>query len=109
MQIANFATMYIYNITLKVDWSIHDRWLRWMSEDEIPRMLETGYFTKHQMMHLLEIDEEDGPTYAIQYQTESLEHYQNYMKEQSPVDTAHTYAMWGQQCLFFTTLMEIID
>lgn len=80
-----------------------------MVETEIPGMLCKPYFDGHQLVRLLEIDETDGPTYAIQYQTGTIENYNKYIIEQMAVDSAGSYALWGQQCVFFTTLMEVVN
>ena len=101
--------MFIYNVTIKVDWSIHDQWLSWMLETELPRMTNQQYFNSHQLVRLLETDDTDGPTYAAQYSTKLLDNYYRYMNEQSPIDGARSYALWGQNCVFFTTLLEVVD
>ena len=38
--------MIIYNITIKVDWSIAEEWLKWMQEKHLPEILATGCFCK---------------------------------------------------------------
>lgn len=101
--------MYVYNVTIKVDWSIHERWLAWMLQTEIPGMINDAYFTSYQFMKLMEIDESDGPTYAIQYRASSLEKYNSYVSDQLAADSANTYALWGQRCVFFTTLMALVN
>ena len=101
--------MYIYNVTIKVDWSIHEKWLTWMLEIETYRMTAGPYLTNHQLLRLNEIDEADGPTYAVQYHTSSLEMYKAYVDEQMAVDNAASYALWGQHCVFFTTIMKVVS
>lgn len=41
--------MYIYNVTINIDESVHDEWFKWMKEKHIPDMLSTGKFSKAQM------------------------------------------------------------
>jgi len=65
----------IYNITLKVEAQIADEWLQWMITEHIPEVLKTGCFYDYTILKLLEIDEEEGPTYAIQYRAESKADY----------------------------------
>ena len=36
--------MYIYNVTINVEESVHEEWLDWMKKDHIPDMLNTGKF-----------------------------------------------------------------
>ena len=63
--------MLIYNVTVKVNWAIHDAWLIWMQHEHMQDVVATGCFTHSQLIRLLETDEEDGPTYAAQYYTEN--------------------------------------
>ena len=37
--------MIIYNVTIKVQASIHQEWLVWLKTDHIPAILNTGCFT----------------------------------------------------------------
>ena len=36
--------MYIYNVTINIDETVHEPWLRWMRDEHIPDMLATGKF-----------------------------------------------------------------
>ena len=101
--------MFIYNITVKVDWDIHDDWLNWMRKTDIPRMVDSPYFSAQRMVRLLEVDDTEGPTYAVQYTTDALEKYQAYITEQSAVDNANGYSLWGDRCVLFSTLMEVVN
>ncbi|MBC8034845.1 MAG: DUF4286 family protein, partial [Chitinophagaceae bacterium] len=57
--------MVIYNVTTKMDWSIHEAWIQWMKDIHIPEMLNTGMFHDYKIMRILEIDDAEGPTYAV--------------------------------------------
>ncbi|MCS6934099.1 MAG: DUF4286 family protein [Chitinophagales bacterium] len=68
----------VYNVTVKVDLNVHDLWLRWMREEHIPRVMETGCFVGNKMYRLLEEDTRDGITYVIQYFAEDISRYFDY-------------------------------
>jgi len=70
--------MIIYNVTVKIDLSVHDLWLKWMKEEHIPRVIETGCFTDSKMYRILEEDTRDGISYAIQYFANTLGDYFEY-------------------------------
>ncbi len=70
--------MIIYNVTVKVDLEFHDLWLKWLQEEHIQRVLETGCFTDCKIYRLLEEDTSDGISYAIQYFANSMSDYFNY-------------------------------
>lgn len=101
--------MLIYNVTTKVTWPIHEAWLQWMQGVHIPEVMATGCFEKYQMVRLLETDEEEGPSYAIQYYTPSHETYDQYLSEFAPALRQKTLDAWGNQFIAFRTLMEVVS
>jgi hypothetical protein len=101
--------MYIYNITTKVDWSIHDAWLAWMEDIHFPSVLGTGCFEKHQFVRVLDIDDTDGPTYASQYYAANMAKYNHYINAYAPALRQQIKAKWGEHTLSFRSLMEIVD
>ena len=64
--------MYIYNITINIEKSIEEDWLRWMQEKHIPEMLNTGKFFEAKMCQVM-VEEDQGVTYSVQYTTDSKE------------------------------------
>ena len=73
--------MYIYNVTINIDESVHDEWIYWMKEIHIPDMLDTGKFTEARMCRVMVEEEMGGITYSIQYLTPSKETLQRYFEE----------------------------
>ncbi len=100
--------MIIYNITFKVDWSIHDDWLSWLIDIHIPGMLDTGLFYKHQLVRLLDVEESDGPTYAVQYYLLTLRSYHDFMQHQLALKRREAREKWGDKFVEFSTLMEVV-
>ena len=62
--------MLIYNITIKVDHSILEEWIKWQMEEHIPEIMATGLFDRYKFFRLLEQDDTEGATYIIQYLTD---------------------------------------
>ena len=98
--------MIVYNVTCKVRWSILDKWMAWQREEHIAAHMATGLFDKHQLFRLLEQDEEEGPTYVIQYFTTSLERYRQFMIEFAPELQRVSQDRWGDGFIAFRTLMQ---
>ncbi len=73
--------MYIYNVTINVDESIHDEWLKWMHDEHIPNVLATGKFSKALMSEVLVKEDLGGITYSVQYTCHSLEALTTYYNE----------------------------
>jgi len=101
--------MIIYNVTLKVDKSVAGEWLRWMKEEHIDEMMQTGLFSDYRMCRLMEQDEQEGVTYVVQYHTDSIENYQSYLNEHSQKMRQHGLSKFGDKIVAFRTVMEVIN
>ena len=101
--------MIIYNVTTKVDWSIHEAWVKWMQEIHIPEIMHTGCFTGNSLLRLLEVDESEGPTYAAQYHAHSKADYNRYIELHSSVLRQSAHHQWGNKIISFRSLMEVIN
>ncbi len=100
--------MFIYNVTVKLDWSIHDSWVDWMLNEHIPELIQTGCFKKAQLVRLLEIDDKEGPTYATQYYAESKADYNRYIEVHSSAMRQKAFDKWGDRFIAFRSLMQIV-
>ncbi len=100
--------MYLYNVTINIDESIHDHWLQWMNTEHIPAMLATGKFSKALMWRVVIEEEMGGITYAVQYTTDSKETLQQYYAENAPELRAQSKPFEGKFVAFRTEL-ELIS
>jgi hypothetical protein len=100
--------MIIYNVTTKVTHNINDAWLRWMKQEHIPAIMDTGLFHDYRICRLLEQDDQDGLTYSIQYFTDTLENYQTYLEEHAATFRQTSYELFGSQFVSFRTVMQVV-
>lgn len=100
--------MYIYNVTINIDESIHDIWLAWMQQEHIPAMLATGKFQKALMTRVQVEEEMGGITYSIQYRTESKATLERYYREDADTMRAQSKPFEGKFVAFRTEL-EVIS
>jgi len=98
--------MIIYNVTVKVDNDIQERWLQWMREEHIPAVLATGRFSGYKLCRILH-QEEDGVTYAIQYFCPDMATLQQYAAREAPGLQAEHRERFKDQYIAIRTLMEI--
>lgn len=98
----------IYNVTVKVDASDSDEWLEWLVEEHIPEILKTGCFKDFKILRLLEIDDNEGPTYAIQYFAESKADYNRYIQLHADELRRKSYEKWGEKFIAFRSVMEVV-
>ena len=101
--------MYIYNVTTKVNWAVHEAWVKWMKEKHLPEVMNSGCFTQMRFVRLLETDEAEGPTYAAQFHAESLEQYNAYLEQHAPTLRKDVLARWGDNFISFRSLMQVVN
>ena len=100
--------MIVYNVTTKVSTTIQQDWLLWIKEEHIPDIINTGCFTHATVLLLLENDDSEGPTFAVQYFAESKSLYNNYMEKYAAVMRQKAFDKWGNQFIAFRSLMQVI-
>jgi hypothetical protein len=98
----------IYNVTVKVDQSIANDWLEWLTNEHIPEIMATNCFTDYKLVRLLETDDSEGPTYAIQYFADSRTDYDRYIGSYAPALRKKTTEKWGERFYAFRSLLEVV-
>lgn len=101
--------MIIYNVTTKVANEIAVEWLKWLKEEHIPSVLETACFTGTTILQLMETDDQEGPTYAVQYKAESKALYNRYIELFADGLRKETLKKWGDRFIAFRTVMKIVQ
>jgi hypothetical protein len=100
--------MLIYNVTTKVDPSIHEIWVDWMKTTHIPEIMHTGCFTEFQFVRLLELDDSEGPTYATQFRAASKADYNRYLAIYANKLRNDVLSTWGNKVIGFRSLMQVV-
>jgi len=100
--------MFIYNITMQTEWQIHDAWLLWMYETYLPYAMESGCFEKYQLVKLVEVNDAEGPTYALQLYAGSKADYNRYLELYLPQIEQQTFEKWEGSLVSFATLMQVV-
>lgn len=100
--------MFIYNVTIKIDLSVHDTWLNWMKEDHIPRVMQTGCFKDYKMYRILEEDTRDGISYCVQYFATDIADYFNYKENFGPAFQKELPEYFPGKYVAFRTLLREI-
>ncbi len=71
--------------------------------------MATNKFERFQFLKLLDIDDVDGPTYAVQYFTPSMSAYQEYIENYSPAFRQEILNKWGENFISFRSLMQEVE
>ena len=98
--------LFLYNVTIKVAENIAAAWLSWMQQVHIPAIMATDCFTHARVFRLLEIDDSEGPTYAVQYFANSKSNYNRYISLHADAYRQESYEKWGDQFIAFRSLMQ---
>ena len=94
----------IYNVTTQADHSVASQWLQWMKEEHIPDIIATGCFTHAVILRMIEVDETQGPTYAVQYHSVSKDFYNRYIEMFAEEMRKKVVEKWGNQVIAPSTL-----
>ena len=108
-QDSNNEDAVIYNITTKVNHAISDAWLQWIKEEYVPGIVATGCFTHATILRLMEVDDTDGPTYAVQYHAISKALYNRYVQNFAADMLAKATNKWGDAFIAFNSVLEVVN
>ena len=97
--------MIIYCVTVNIDDSIREEWLKWMKESHIPDVMRTGCFTGNRLLKLL-VNEESGTSYSIQYSCKTMEDFNRYQKEFASTLQQEHREKYKDKFVAFRTLLE---
>ena len=80
-----------------------------MKNTHIPAVMRTGCFSHYHFVRILDIDDTDGPTYAVQYFIENKTQYDKYMDTHAAALRQDATMLWGQLMIGFRSLMEVVN
>ncbi|WP_417613246.1 DUF4286 family protein [Owenweeksia hongkongensis] len=98
--------MYIYNVTVNIDKSVHDEWLAWMKDTHIPDVMSTGMFVSNRILHVM-VEEEAGITYSIQYEVKDMETLKLYHEMYAPKLQAEHTEKFKDKFVAFRTILRV--
>lgn len=96
-----------YNQTINIEKSVEAEWLKWMKEEQIPDIMETGMFMQARIFRLLDIEESEGTaTYALQLMAETKEHLDIFQMKYEPLLDQKHGKSYGHKMVSFRTMMK---
>ena len=99
----------IYNVTSTMGAAIAENWLQWIRNKHIPEMIATGCFQQALILQLTDVDESDGPTFAVQYQADSRAHFNRYLELHADDLRKRAVDRWGDRVLSFRTVLRVVN
>ena len=100
--------MYIYNVTINIDNSVHAEWLIWI-QDHVQKVLATGHFLSAKMTQVLIEEEMGGLTYSIQYTAKTRENLDTYYIQDADKLRSEATVKFADKMLSFRTELKIVQ
>ena len=100
--------MYIYSVTVNIDDSVREEWIKWMKKVHIQDVMNSGLFISNKFCKVL-VDEESGSTYSIQYIVKDLQTMQLYHEMYAPQLQNEHIKKYKNKFVAFRTMLEILD
>jgi len=100
--------MIIYNVTCNVEQDISEEWMKWMSKVHIPEVMATGIFLSAQVNKVI-TGNDDGETYAIQYNCDSMKDLHLYQVKFAPALQEKHSKKYGTKVIAFRTLLQVVS
>ncbi len=101
--------MFVYNITFKVEHEFLDDWIKWQKEIHIPAILDTSCFYDHRFYELMNLEEEDGRTFVIQFLAKSKSDYNRYQNNFAGALRHRAIEKWKDHVVSFRTLLKNVE
>ena len=99
--------MYIYNVTINIDESVHKEWLSWI-QNHIQDVLATGSFVAAKLTQVLVEEEMGGVTYSVQYTANSREDLNEYYTTYAPKLRNESMRRFADKMISFRTELKVI-
>ena len=100
--------MQVCNISFQLNPAIQPAWLIWMKTNFIIELMETGCFVDHKL-YQLEVTEDQYPTFTLQLYAANKEQLSKYHTQFADTLILQLNNKWGEQCLYFSTNMQIVN
>ena len=101
--------MLIFNTTYKVATHRNDEWFKWMNESHIPFMLDSDIFSKPQIAKVVGSEDEGGLSFSVQFNVADMNTLMGWHKKNSTVFHRNCSVKFGNEVVFFSTVLELID
>ena len=99
--------MYIYNVTVNIDESVHKEWLSWI-QNHIQDVLATGSFIAAKLTQVLVEEEMGGFTYSIQYTANTKENLNDYYTLYAPKLSSESIKRFADKMISFRTELKVV-
>ncbi len=100
--------MILYNVTVSIDATVGEQWLKYMREKHIPEVMETGHFLEARLCRV-HGEEEGGMTFATTYVCPDQETFDQYEAKHAPALRDEFNKMWAGKFAAFRTFLSVVE
>lgn len=100
--------MILYNVTVSIDATIVEVWLKYMREKHIPEVMGTGHFLEARICRV-DGEEGGGMTYATTYLCENQEVFDEYEAKHAAALRREFNEMWAGKFAAFRTFLNVVE
>lgn len=101
--------MHIINTTFHVHKTVRSAFLSWLRTVYVEAATATGFLTNPSLTRVIGHDDPEGSNYALQLCCPSLREAVRWHDDTAVLLRDDMKARFGEQVLFFTTYLEVID
>jgi hypothetical protein len=105
----NNVFMLIFNTTYLVPDKVYGKWIKWIREENIPYMLQSGYFEKPQIAKVYSNEEQEGESFSVQFHVAGLDELEQWHLKYATEFQTNFKAKFAEEVMFFATILEIMD
>jgi hypothetical protein len=98
--------MILYNITYSIDREADSEWIEWLKNVYLPRVSDTGCFNHHKVYRLLQVSEDEGINYSVQFFADSLNQLDRFLQTHAPELTKDLQNRFRHRHAAFMTVLQ---
>lgn len=100
--------MLIFNTTFLVSDKTHGIWIKWVREQHIPFMLESGMLSNPQVAKVISTEDQEGTSYSVQFHVEDMKTLEDWHIQYAKTFEKQFAEKFGTEGMFFASVLEII-
>lgn len=101
--------MLIFNTTYLVADKVHGAWLKWVREQHIPQLIQSGFFHSPQVAKVLSVEEQEGTSYSVQFRVADMDALEQWHLQYATDFEQDLKKRFSTDVLFFATVLQIIS
>ncbi len=104
-----YLRMVIYNITLKIDWAIHDDFLITLRSTKDQLLNNSSNISDSGLYQLMGVDTQEGPTYCLQFHFDSTSPFNLFIAQEETILKKALSDKYADKYIIFSSVLSEIE